>query len=136
MIEDDDVIQQVRAARDAYARSHGYDLHAIVADLRAQDLAGDWPVRPCPPRRAPAAEPANSKKDTAQSNMQRETLGVLAEVWALSPEVRLGQLLAHLDLLGEANVGKGLGSIGDDELTAVLNRHREELKARLEGAPR
>ncbi len=136
MIEDDDVIQQVRAARDAYARSHGYDLHAIVADLQAQDLAGDWPVRPCPPRRAPAAEPAVSGKDNNTSTIQRETLAVLAEVWALSPEVRLGQLMAHLDLLGEANFGKGLGNIEDVELTEVLNHHREELKARLETAPK
>jgi hypothetical protein len=28
------------------------------------------------------------------SDMQREALAVLAEVWALSPDVRLGQLMA------------------------------------------
>lgn len=67
--------------------------------------------------------------------MQREALAVLAEVWALSPDVRLGQLMAHLGFLGEAHVGKGLGYIEDDELIAVLYRHRAELRARLQGTP-
>jgi hypothetical protein len=69
------------------------------------------------------------------TDMQRESLAVLAEVWGLSPEVRLGQLMAHLGLLGEAHLGKGIGDIEDDELIAVLYRHRAELRARLEGAP-
>jgi hypothetical protein len=69
------------------------------------------------------------------SDMQREALAVLAEVWALSPDVRLGQLLAHLGFLGEVHVEKGLGYIEDDELIVVLYRHRAELRTRLEGAP-
>jgi hypothetical protein len=69
------------------------------------------------------------------SEMQREALSVLAEVWALAPDVRLGQLMAHLGFLGEAHVGKGLGYIEDDELIAVLYRHRAELRARLAGTP-
>lgn len=68
------------------------------------------------------------------SDMQREALAVLAEVWGLSPDVRLGQLLAHLGFLGEIHVGKGPGYIEDDELIAVLYRHREELLARLGGS--
>jgi hypothetical protein len=44
-------------------------------------------------------------------------------------------LLAHLGFLGEVHVGKGLGYIEDDELMAVLYRHRGELRARLEGTP-
>ncbi len=67
--------------------------------------------------------------------IQREAIGLLAEVWALSPDVRLGQLLAHLGFLGEAHVNKGLGYIEDDELIAILCRHRSELMARHEGAP-
>jgi hypothetical protein len=43
MIEDD-VIRGVRAAREEYARSHGFNIRAMVADLQARDLAGDWPV--------------------------------------------------------------------------------------------
>jgi len=69
------------------------------------------------------------------SDMQSEALAVLAEVWAMSPDVRLGQLMAHLGFLGEARLGKGLGYIEDDELIAVLYRHRGELRSRLEGTP-
>ncbi len=60
---------------------------------------------------------------------------LLAEVWALSPDVRLGQLFAHLGFLGEAHVGRGLGYIEDDELIAIMYRHRAELLARLQGPP-
>ena len=69
------------------------------------------------------------------TDTQREALAVLAEVWALSPDVRLGQLMAHLEFLGDAHLGKGLGYIEDEELIAVLYRHRTELKARLQGTP-
>jgi hypothetical protein len=69
------------------------------------------------------------------SVIPREALVVLAEVWALSPDVRLGQLFAHLGFLGEPHVGKGLGYIEDDELIAVLYRHRTELLARSQGEP-
>jgi hypothetical protein len=43
--------------------------------------------------------------------------------------------MAHLGFLGEVHLRKGLGYIEDDELIAVLYRHRAELKCRLEGAP-
>jgi hypothetical protein len=67
------------------------------------------------------------------SDQQREALAVLAEVWALSPDVRLGQLFAHLGFLGEVHLGRGLGYIDDDELMSILDRHRAELQARLQG---
>jgi hypothetical protein len=69
------------------------------------------------------------------SDMQKEAMAALGEVWSLSPDVRLGQLLAHLGFLGEAHLGRGLGYIEDDELLAVLYRHKAELLARLEGTP-
>jgi len=69
------------------------------------------------------------------SDLQREALAMLAEVWALSPDVRLGQLFAHLGFLGEVHLGRSLGYIDDDELMNILNRHRAELLARLEGTP-
>jgi hypothetical protein len=50
MIEDS-VLQEVRAAREAFARSHGYDVRAMVADLREQDDRGDWTVVRLAPRR-------------------------------------------------------------------------------------
>ena len=70
------------------------------------------------------------------SDMQHEAMAVLAEVWSLSPDVRLGQLMAHLESLGQAHVGKSLDYIEDDELIAVLYRHRTELRVRLEGTPK
>jgi hypothetical protein len=58
MVEDD-VLREVRAAREAFAQLHGFDVRAMVEDLRARDLIGDWPVVRHPPRRpdpAPGAE--------------------------------------------------------------------------------
>ena len=69
------------------------------------------------------------------SDLQREALSVLAEVWALSPDVRLGQLFAHLGFLGEVHLGRSLGYIDEDELMSILYRHRAELLARLDVAP-
>jgi hypothetical protein len=69
------------------------------------------------------------------TDLQREALAVLAEVCDLSPDVGLGQLFAHLGFLGDAHIGRGLGYIEDDELIAVLYRHRAELQARLQATP-
>lgn len=67
--------------------------------------------------------------------VQQEALTLLAEVWRLAPEVRLAQLMAHLGFLGEVHVGKGLGDLDDDELIAIMDRHRGELVSRLQGLP-
>ncbi len=69
------------------------------------------------------------------SDLQREALAVLTEVVALSPDVRLGQLFAHLGFLGEAHLDRGLGYIDDDELLSILYRHRAELLARWQNTP-
>ncbi len=69
------------------------------------------------------------------TDVQREALAVLGEVWELSPDVRLGQLMAHLGFLGEVHIERGLGYIEDDELIAILYRHRAELLARAQGTP-
>jgi hypothetical protein len=61
---------------------------------------------------------------------QREALAVLAELCELSPDVRLGQLLAHLGFLGEDQTGRALWDIDDEQLLAVLYHHRAELIAR------
>lgn len=55
MIEDD-VIRGVRAAREEYARLHGFNIRAMVADLQARDAAGDWHVVSRPARRAHSAD--------------------------------------------------------------------------------
>jgi hypothetical protein len=62
---------------------------------------------------------------------QNAALNVLAEIWEMSPDVRLGQLMAHLGFLGESHLGRGLGDIDDDEMLSMLYRHRDELRARL-----
>ena len=67
------------------------------------------------------------------TDVQREAMKVLSEVWSLATDVRLGQLFAHLGFLGEAHLGKGLAYLEDDELIAIMYRHRSELKARLQG---
>lgn len=54
MVEDD-VLREVRAAREAYAQLHNFDIRAMVAELRARDTAGDWPVVRHPPRHPPPA---------------------------------------------------------------------------------
>ena len=51
-MNEDSVLQEARAAREAYARSHGYDVWAMVADLRERDDCGDWPVVRLVPRRS------------------------------------------------------------------------------------
>jgi hypothetical protein len=63
----DSMLQEVRAAREAYARAHGYDVRAMVADLRAQDDRGDWPVVRLSPRRpAPPGESDIGPHSTAR----------------------------------------------------------------------
>ena len=49
MIEGE-VVREVRAAREAFAASHGYDIRAMVAALREMDLASGWEVVRLPPR--------------------------------------------------------------------------------------
>jgi hypothetical protein len=66
--------------------------------------------------------------------LRPEALGVLADIWELSSDVRLGQLIAHIGFLGDAHLGRSLGYIDDDEMLSVLYRHRDELRARLKSA--
>jgi hypothetical protein len=61
---------------------------------------------------------------------QREALAVLAELCDRSPDVRLGQLFAHLGFLGEDQTGRSLWDIDDEQLLEVIYRHRAELAAR------
>lgn len=52
----DPVVEEVRAAREAYAASFNYDLAAMVADLRRRQAQEGRPVvsrPPKPPRRRP-----------------------------------------------------------------------------------
>ncbi len=66
------------------------------------------------------------------SDIQRQAIAALTEIWSSSPDIRLGQLMAHLGFLGEIHFGRGLGYIDDDEMLSVLYRHRDELLARMQ----
>jgi hypothetical protein len=62
--------------------------------------------------------------------IQRRALALLAKVCDLSPDVRLGQLFAHLGFLGEDQTGRSLWDIEDEDLLKILYHHRKELAAR------
>jgi hypothetical protein len=47
----DDILQEVRKAREAYAKQFGYNLQAIHRDLKAQEQASGRRVVSLPPRR-------------------------------------------------------------------------------------
>ncbi len=64
------------------------------------------------------------------SDIQREAMAALADIWGMSPDVRRGHLMAHLGFPGEVQFGRGLGYIDDDELPSVVRHHRQELVAR------
>jgi hypothetical protein len=52
-----DVLTELRARRDEFARSHGYDLGAMAASLRALDEAAGARVVRGEPRRPEAVPP-------------------------------------------------------------------------------
>ena len=69
---EDTVLQQVRTARDEYARTHGYDVQKIVADLRQLDRQGDWAVVRLAPKRPKSdvsAAPNQSLEQTAAATV-------------------------------------------------------------------
>lgn len=51
----DDIVLEVRKAREAYAQQFGYDLQAIHRDLKAQEQASGRRIVSLPPRRPKAA---------------------------------------------------------------------------------
>jgi hypothetical protein len=69
------------------------------------------------------------------SPTRKEALAVLSELTELAPDVRLGQLLAHLGFLGEDQTGRSLWDIDDEQLLAVLYHHRAELVGRADLTP-
>jgi hypothetical protein len=53
----DPLVDEVRAAREAYAERFGYDLHAICQDLREQAGKSGLKLVSLPPKRYVPAEP-------------------------------------------------------------------------------
>lgn len=60
-------------------------------------------------------------------DMRRVALMELVELSDMIPEIRIGQLVAHLGFLNQTEGGRGLGDIEDDELLAVIERHKREV---------
>ena len=61
---------------------------------------------------------------------KREIPELLVEIATLSPEIRIGQLLAQIGFLGEDQTGRSLWEIEDEQLLTVLHQHRLELADR------
>jgi hypothetical protein len=62
-----------------------------------------------------------------------EVLHRLAEVHRSCPEMRLGQLLATVGMLGEDSTGRSFWDIEDDELAAAVERFASDLASRSDG---
>jgi hypothetical protein len=62
----DDILLEVRKAREAYAKEFGYDLQAIHRDLKAQEQASGRRIVSLPPRR-PKPSMANGPSSQASN---------------------------------------------------------------------
>jgi hypothetical protein len=58
---------------------------------------------------------------------QQQMLEVLAQLCDRSPDVRFGQLLAHLGFLAEDRGSHGLWEVEDGDLLAAMKQHLHEL---------
>jgi hypothetical protein len=65
-----------------------------------------------------------------EADIQTNLLHGLDEVRRLCPELRIGQLMATLGLLGEDATGRSLWDIEDDALADDLERFAEDLTRR------
>ena len=63
-------------------------------------------------------------------NIQTRLLQRLDEVRWLCPEMRLGQLIATIGLLGEDETGRSLWELEDEELAVALERFAADLEKR------
>jgi hypothetical protein len=63
-------------------------------------------------------------------DIQAGVINRLDEVRRLCPEMRLGQLMATLGLLGEDATGKSLWDLEDEEFAAALERFAADLSGR------
>ncbi len=65
-----------------------------------------------------------------KTNDRTKLLNLLSEVVELSPDVRVGQLLANLGFLVEARSGASVWEVQDRDLLKVIEQHRDELVLR------
>ncbi len=62
---------------------------------------------------------------------QHELIEKLIDIQQLSPDIRFGQLLANIGFLVEDQNDCPLRDIEDDQLLAVMEKHRVDLARRL-----
>jgi len=62
--------------------------------------------------------------------LQSSVLHRLDEIRRLCPDMRLGQLVATVGMLGEDSSGRSLWDIEDDELSAAIERFAGDLSRR------
>ena len=62
--------------------------------------------------------------------LQRDLLGKLDAAVEVSPEVRMGQLMAQLGVLSEDEFGRSLWDVDDEQLVKVLERYTADLSSR------
>ena len=72
---------------------------------------------------------------TSRISIWPAILKTLARICERSPDVRVGQMLAHLGFLSEDFDGQSLGVVEDEALLAVCEKHLVDLKARESAAP-
>jgi hypothetical protein len=65
-------------------------------------------------------------------DLQANLLHRLDEVRRLCPDMRIGQFLATVAMLGEDDTGRSLWDIEDEELAAALERFASDLSRRTE----
>ena len=63
--------------------------------------------------------------------VQAAVIARLDEVRRLCPDMRLGQLLATVEMLGKDATGRSLWDIEDDDLAAAVERFVADLSRRL-----
>jgi hypothetical protein len=68
------------------------------------------------------------------SSVRHQILEVLAEISALEPELRFGQLVATMTFLARETEEAGIWEVEDDELLAAARRHLA-LRRETRGAP-
>jgi hypothetical protein len=64
------------------------------------------------------------------SPVRQEVLQVLAELSAICPEVRLGQLIANLSYLARGLANESIWDMEDEELLEAARKHLEQWQAR------
>ncbi len=62
---------------------------------------------------------------------QQETLKLLSEILTLSPQIRIGQLIAWMGELGSVEYQRSLWDLEDEELCCLLQSHRDQIQKRL-----